>query len=185
MVILRQIVTFLTSYFRWLCPIFQACKTLFTNKKHVTSRVLTSSIHREFDYYTNLRDLQIYHSLKISGLRLLGNWHATPLQSMPYEQTECAKKVESKTKRYCKTLCGLPCDYNIDSIYEVCKLSKETGSVVFDLATLRNEEWKKRLQRSVASEGSYFEGDNVELDIRFEVAVDGRRLTKEAAVSFS
>ncbi|GFT40618.1 putative transposase [Trichonephila clavipes] len=25
------------------------------------------------------------------------------------------------------------------------------------------EEWKKRLQRCVASEGSYFEGDNVEL----------------------
>ncbi|GFX00016.1 putative transposase [Trichonephila clavipes] len=26
------------------------------------------------------------------------------------------------------------------------------------------EEWKKRLQRCVASEGSYFEGDNVEFD---------------------
>ena len=25
------------------------------------------------------------------------------------------------------------------------------------------EEWKKRLQRYVASEGSYFEGDNIEL----------------------
>ncbi|GFY43714.1 uncharacterized protein TNIN_154971, partial [Trichonephila inaurata madagascariensis] len=47
-------------------------------------------------------------------------------------QTECAKKVESKTKRYCKTLCGLPCE-----------------------------------------------------DIRFEVAVDGRRLTKQAASAFS
>ncbi|GFT55890.1 hypothetical protein TNCV_1699671 [Trichonephila clavipes] len=28
------------------------------------------------------------------------------------------------------------------------------------------EEWKKRLQRCVASEGSYFEGDNAELNKR-------------------
>ncbi|GFW88833.1 hypothetical protein TNCV_2682671 [Trichonephila clavipes] len=27
------------------------------------------------------------------------------------------------------------------------------------------EEWKKRLQHCVASEGSYFEGDNVELQV--------------------
>ncbi|GFX68568.1 hypothetical protein TNCV_1799811 [Trichonephila clavipes] len=73
----------------------------------------------------------------------------------------------------------------LETEYEVCKLSNETGSVVFDLATLGKitsrdiilgywktfisefhqcyEEWKKRLQRCVASEGSYFEGDKVEL----------------------
>ncbi|GFW35362.1 hypothetical protein TNCV_2611611 [Trichonephila clavipes] len=28
------------------------------------------------------------------------------------------------------------------------------------------DEWKKRLQRCVASEGSYFEGDNVECNAR-------------------